>query len=173
MKKILSRRGSTLAELVIVMALVAIASLIIVSFSSMAYSFADRNEEEYLFLEECADAEEAIRDFFAEKDTADRSYLILPAAGAPVGAPKTRFAFLEEINGTQSRVYAEIEGGVLKVNAVPLATETITEILFEEYTENLTNANALIRCTLRGEGAREQSFLLVLRCATPEVNADA
>ncbi len=154
MKKTLSRRGSTLAELVVVMALVAIVSLIIVSFSSMAYSFADRNEEEYLFLEECADAEAALRQFVAEMDD-----------GTTVcGGNYIQTADLTKNLWVSSAT--ETKKAYLEYGSAKIEFDAIQSVTFEKYTANLTNANALIRCTLKGEGAREQSFLLVLRCAT-------
>lgn len=167
MKKTLSRRGATLTELVIVMALVAIVSLIIISFSSMAYSFADRNEEEYLFLEDCAIAEETLRRFFSQMDVEDNAYTLKYENDAPQEGPKTRFGFRYSLNG-EKYTYAEMDDGKLCVDAMTLPLSTITAVCFEEYKENLTNANALVRCTLKGEGIREHSFLLVLRAATPE-----
>ena len=152
MKKILSRRGATLTELVVVMALMAIASLIIVSFSSMAYSFSDRNEEEYLFLEECATAEAALRAAVAEWDVAGNEYVWLNYTNP--NAPKPKKLALRH------------EGNEYRILDDAFSSEKIVDISFAVYEDtDLTNANALIRCTLKGEGAREQSFLLVLRCA--------
>lgn len=60
--------GFTLAELVVVMAIVAIASAMIVSFSVSMGDFVDSNAEEYDFLEDCAIVEEELYKWIAEQD---------------------------------------------------------------------------------------------------------
>lgn len=169
MQKILKRKkGSTLAELAVVIALVAIASLIIVSFSSMAYAYADRNEEEYLFLEECATAEEALRRCVAEIDDGT---LICYTNVVENATTYSNIWFGAATDRAPAHLhYERYDDPSL---STVLSFETIQDISFERYTEALTGGATLIRCTIKGEGAREQSFLLVLRCANTGVNADA
>ena len=60
--------GFTLAEVCIVLAIVAISSAMIVAFSVSMKQFLTSNAEEYEFLEDCAAVEEALYEWIAENN---------------------------------------------------------------------------------------------------------
>ena len=65
------KRGFTLAELCVVLAIVVIVSTMIVSFSVSMNNFANSNREEYDFLEDCATVKNELYKWIAENDTQD------------------------------------------------------------------------------------------------------
>ena len=62
------KRGFTLAELCVVLAIVVIVSTMIVSFSVSMNNFANSNKEEYDFLEDCATVKNELYKWIAEND---------------------------------------------------------------------------------------------------------
>ena len=132
--------GFTLAELVIVLAIVAIASAMIVSFSTSMGDFADSNAEEYDFLEDCAILEEALYKWVAEQDKPGKNF--------------------EEILPKES---IKVQNGTLKIdnNHAVNNLHTITAISFD------INENNLIRCTITPADSKSEKVLVfALRCAT-------
>jgi len=132
--------GFTLAELCIVLAIVAIVSAMIVSFSVSMGDFANSNAEEYDFLEDCAILEEALYKWIAEQDK--------PGANFDEILPK------ESI---------KVQNGTLKIdnNHAVNNLHTITEISF-----GINDAKNLIKCTITpADSESEKVLVFALRCA--------
>ena len=125
--------GFTLAELCIVMAIVAISSAMIVAFSVSMKQFLTSNAEEYEFLEDCAAVEEALHEWIAEKDISEASWStdntqlsvggdIIP--GFSNGTLDLGDKKIENLH-TVGMVTFEIQGNLIKCNVTRVGSESV------------------------------------------------
>ena len=66
--KILSRRGSTMVEIIVALALVSIVSIMIVSFTAMTSNFAEDEQSKHDFVDSCAAIRRDINDYLLTCD---------------------------------------------------------------------------------------------------------
>ena len=151
-----ARRGSTLLELCIVMAILAIISTMIASFSVLFGGYVSQNESRYLFANEVTDWRQAMEDWIAEVDEAEAMFTV-----------------------TERRIAVEDTAYAVEFNAEektltfysPKGTSTITAEAVDTLTFSLPDAAgtpAILKCTLGADVVRSktpaQTFLLTLRC---------
>ncbi len=144
------RGGFTLVELCIVLALLAIVTTMIVSFSVLMSEYAKENEATYEFLEDCAALEDVLRDRLAENDTGTCEFSVVNGT-----------LTLTE-NGTDKTV--TFADGVLLLGEERLNSfDTVEGISFAAN-------DKLIKCTVYrtdAQGVRMEScFVLSLRVAS-------
>ena len=146
--RIFSRRGSTLVELIIAMALISIVSVMIVSFSAMANSFAGDEQGKHSFVDECAAIRQDVNDFLLTCD----------------------------ISGTEINVASnglEVEGGtslniILLSDGIRLGNrdlDDVTNITFD-VGENENLLKCTVTCVTEKGAEYKQTFVFALRCAT-------
>ena len=151
------KRGFALVEMIIAMALLAIVSTMIVSFSTIAQSKAESQKSRYDFLEETSQIRQALSTWLSQIDeettvctVADDS-LSVNAYGASSTFERESFV-LTHRNGAVSRV----------------ETKSVTSVEFTR--KVLSEGNAIVKCTVVGGHDRnepyEQTFLLFLRCGS-------
>ncbi|MBO5973100.1 MAG: type II secretion system protein [Clostridia bacterium] len=151
--RIFSRRGSTLVELIIAMALISIVSVMIVSFSAMANSFAGDEQGKHSFVDECAAIRQDVNDFLLTCDT-----------------EKDKNGDTNTINVTASSL--SCEAGELKVtllnDGIRLGNrdlDDVTNITFD-VGENKNLLKCTVTCVTEKGAEYEQIFVFALRCAT-------
>lgn len=130
--------GFTLAELVVVLAIVAIVSAMIVSFSVSMKEFSTSNKEEYDFLEDCAVVKEELYKWIAERDE-----------------PSADFS---DITGDQGFT---VSNGTIDLGGKQIDNlHTISKIKF-------VIQDNLIKCEITrvGSDSADKSFVFALRCA--------
>ena len=142
---ICSRRGSTLIEMIIAMALIAIVSIMIVSFSAMTHSFAGDEQGKHSFIDECAEIRRDISDFLLEQDKADNEMTLYKDSG--LNGEEDAFYWYKNYKELDDKVY-----------------ENIDDISFE------IGSSKLLKCTVTGSTEKgveyKQTFVFALRCAT-------
>ena len=150
-----ARRGFTLAELCIVMAVLGILLTMVVSFSTLMNKHAVTNAEQYTFLEESGLVRDAIEDWIAEKDVKGKEITV---KGNALVADGDELSF-------RSGKLSCLDGEELEI---------VHGIVFEipepdEGDEDVKDAR-LIKCTVRrvdGVGDREERvYVFSLRAAT-------
>ena len=129
------KRGFTLVELTVVMALVAILMVMIVSFSTMMGDFAGAEESEYAFLEDVSAIKETLSDWVAENDVEGNVFSV-SASG------------VLSLNGS------EVDE-TMKENL-----DEIDLVSFE-----LSDTHNLIKCTATSSTSDSISFVIALRSA--------
>ena len=143
--RIFSRRGSTLIEMIIAMALIAIVSIMIVSFSAMTHSFAGDEQSKHSFIDECAEIRRDISDFLLEQDMADNEMTLFRDIG--LNGKNDAFYWYKNYKELDDKVY-----------------ENIDDISFE------IGSSKLLKCTVTGSTEKgveyKQTFVFALRCAT-------
>ena len=143
--RICSRRGSTLIEMIIAMALISIVSIMIVSFSAMTHSFAGDEQSKHSFIDECAEIRRDISDFLLTCDVADEEVKLHEDYGLSCNADV--FFWQDYDNTLNDIVY-----------------ENIDDISFE------IGSSKLLKCTVTGSTEKgveyKQTFVFALRCAT-------
>lgn len=148
-KKKMSKRGFTLVELSIVLALIAIITGMTVTFSVLMNKFAAENTEKYDFLQDCAVVEKAIIEWVAENSTTDTKLSIGEKS-------------LTIINDSEERK-AYIVDGAFHVGEKQLSgVGTISGVKFDFN-------GALIKCTLfmgEGDDSFSSSFVFAPRVKT-------
>ncbi len=144
-KRIFSRRGSTLIELIISMALIAIVSIMIVSFSAMTHSFAGDEQGKHSFIDECAEIRRDISDFLLEQDIAGNKMTLYEDSG---------------LNGVGDTLYWHSHPKKLGGKVY----ENVSDVSFE------IGSSKLLKCTvtcITEKGVEyKQTFVFALRCAT-------
>ncbi len=145
------KRGFTLVELTVVMALVAILMVMIVSFSTMMGDFAGAEESEYAFLEDVSALKETLSDWVAENDVEGSNFtfgnentklICMPKGGNPFSISFDR--------GVLSRETEEKTG-----------LDEINSVSFE-----LSDTHNLIKCTVIDKSEKRMvSFVISLRSA--------
>ena len=143
--RICSRRGSTLIEMIIAMALIAIVSIMIVSFSAMTHSFAGDEQSKHSFIDECAEIRRDISDFLLKHDDVEKTVTLHEDYGLSCN---TDVFFWQDYDNTlNDKVY-----------------ENIDDISFE------IGSSKLLKCTVTGISEKgveyKQTFVFALRCAT-------
>ena len=143
--RICSRRGSTLIEMIIAMALIAIVSIMIVSFSAMTHSFVGDEQSKHSFIDECAEIRRDISDFLLEQDIAGNKMNIYKYSG--LNGKNDAFYWYKNYKELNDKVY-----------------ENIDDISFE------IGSGKLLKCTVTGISEKgveyKQTFVFALRCAT-------
>ena len=143
--RICSRRGSTLIEMIIAMALIAIVSIMIVSFSAMTHSFAGDEQNKHSFIDECAEIRRDISDFLLTCDVAGEEVTLHGDYGLSGGGDQ--FFWHSHPKELDGKVY-----------------ENIDDISFE------IGSSKLLKCTVTGISEKgveyKQTFVFALRCAT-------
>jgi prepilin-type N-terminal cleavage/methylation domain-containing protein len=138
------KRGFTVAELCVVLALVGIISVMIISFSVMMGDHTDALDAQYDFLEECTTLENALRIWVAEYDVPTNTFAVADGKLA--------------INGTTG---VEFRNGKLSLGEKSLpGLNTVAAVSFEEHGD-------LIKCNITAaQAGMEQtsvSFVFSLR----------
>ena len=143
--RICSRRGSTLIEMIIAMALIAIVSIMIVSFSAMTHSFVGDEQSKHSFIDECAEIRRDISDFLLEQDIAGNKMTLYKDSG--LNGEGDAFYWYKNYKELNDKVY-----------------ENIDDISFE------IGSGKLLKCTVTGISEKgveyKQTFVFALRCAT-------
>ena len=154
-----NKRGSTLVELCIVMALLAIVSTMIVSFSAIIHRYVKQNQRQYTFIEESAQIKQAMSDWLFALDEAgnivtvtDQQISLQQTENCAAFDTTTRTLFLVHPNGTIK----------------DLRTKTVDGIYYS--LEQLSAKTSILKCIVTGTDARSnmmtQAFLLTLRCGS-------
>ena len=145
----LSKRGFTLVELSVVMALVAIIVTMVVSFSVLMSGFINNNNDEYSFLEDYAALKQQLLTWVAENDTPSSQFMVGLLGNLIV-----------KENEDQKEV--SFSEGVLSLDTKQISNlDTISRVYF-------TTNDKLIKCTVcpfndSGESISEISFVFSLR----------
>lgn len=149
--RILSRRGSTLIEMIIAMALLSIVSVMIVSFSAMAHSFTNDETQKHSFIDDCAAVRQDVNDFLLTCDTEGNTIKVEPTI-----LRKSDNSILVSWNSTTKYFHVLGENRVL---------DSVTGIAFDVSNTN----NKLLKCTVTGSTDKgqtfSQTFVFALRCA--------
>ena len=143
--RICSRRGSTLIEMIIAMALISIVSIMIVSFSAMTHSFAGDEQSKHSFIDECAEIRRDISDFLLTCDVDGKNVELFSDRG--LDGEGGTFYWYETPKELGGKVY-----------------ENIDDISFK------FGSGKLLKCTVTGISEKgveyKQTFVFALRCAT-------
>ena len=154
-----NKRGSTLVELCIVMALLAIVSTMIVSFSAIIDRYVKQNQRQYTFIEESAQIRQAMSDWLFSLDEAGN---IVTVTDQQISLQQTenRAAF---DTTTQTLFWVYPDGTVKTVG-----TKTVDGISYS--LEQLSATTSILKCIMTGTDAHSnmmtQAFLLTLRCGS-------
>ena len=146
--RIFSCRGSTLVELIIAMALISIVSVMIVSFSAMANSFAGDEQGKHSFVDECAAIRQDVNDFL----------LICDISGTEIKAASNG---LKVNDSTYLKVTPRNDG--IRLGNRDL--DDVTNITFD-VGENKNLLKCTVTCVTEKGAEYEQIFVFALRCAT-------
>ena len=129
--------GFTLVELCVVLALVAIVTTMIVSFSVQMNSFATDSQDDYKFLEDCSTLNTQLYKWIAENDIQSAEF----------------FAEGEKLTVTK-----EGESKLFSLGEKPQTVEDIEFIISEN--------GDLIKCTIsQKDGSQKTCYVFALRCA--------
>jgi len=149
----LCRRGSTLVELCIVMALFSILSVMIVSFSAAADTFANEQQEKYAFFESASQIHQDITDVLMSCDSLGNEVNVYDTA---IVCGNTEIEF-DAVGNTLNISNGEGAETRRKIDSVRLIT-------FE-----LSPDGGLLKCTVYGEDSKgrtySRAFVFALRCA--------
>ena len=142
------KSGFTLVELCIVLAIVAITSVMIVSFSVSMKEFTISNQDEYDFIEDCSAIRNEVYKWVAEKDVNDVNWDV------SMGVTDRNFGII--IDGTLT----------LDANRKVENLNTIEKIELDRYGD-------LIKCTIhRANSDSVKSYVFALRCVAEDGGAD-
>ena len=140
-----NKRGYTLLELTIVLALTAIVATMVVSFSTLVSKYNKGSRADYAFFEDCAALKKQVTQLVSENDVKDK---IFGVTGNILTIGEEQVSFSEE--------------GLLKLGESELGKfEAIDGV---EFSAN----DKLIKCTMHyikdGGASKEVSFVFSLRC---------
>ena len=148
--RILSRRGSTLVELIVAMALVSIVSIMIVSFSAMAHSFSGDEQGKHQFIDDGATVRRGITDYLL---TCDEIGNIVKVSNSELEC------------GTNKATWNNVTQ-YFKICGERKVLKGVYSLTFEKATDN----PKLLKCTVTGATEKgqtySQTFVFALRCAT-------
>ena len=146
------KRGFTLVELTVVMALVAILMVMIVSFSTMMGDFAGAEESEYAFLEDVSALKETLSDWVAENDVEGNVFYVQNDYHG--------IGFMNLVKTTRADV--SFGGGTLETDTQVLRAglDEIESISFK-----IPDAGSLVKCTVTGTAGGSVDFVIALRSA--------
>lgn len=148
------KRGFTLVELCVVLAVIAIVITMITTFSVLMGGYASDTENEVEFLEDCAEARESFYSFAAEQDSVGAIFT--------VGADGR----LSITDGEGSAVPVSFEDGALTLGErVVAGLKTVETVTF-----SADDGGSVIKCTVWRNGKVSEhlssSFIFHPRCAT-------
>ena len=129
------KRGFTLAELCVVMAIVVIVSTMIVSFSVSMNNFANSNREEYDFLEDCATVKNELYKWIAENDTPDKVFDFISSISGEIKTVRNGTLKLDENNKIENlqmieEVYFLVEGNLIKCEIHKVGSDSYKSYVF-------------------------------------------
>lgn len=159
--RILSRRGSTLVELIVAMALVSIVSIMIVSFSAMAHSFSGDEQGKHQFIDDCAAIRRDINDFLLTCDIQEWD-----EARAQYVPDEVVVSEHQLTTGSKTLRWSDIADTLIVNGSVKRSLKGVYSLAFEKATDN----PKLLKCTVTGATEKgqtySQTFVFALRCAT-------
>lgn len=148
------KRGFTLVELTIVIALVAVVLTMVVSFSALMSDTAADERAEYAFLEDVSTLKESLSGWVAENDIASGRFYVIDGTvkfrSGKVAVIELRFS-----NGTFYCGEDELQSGLDEIDSVDLTPSE--------------DSNNLIKCTATSKTGENISFVISLRNALVEV----
>ena len=155
------KRGFTLVELTVVMALMAILATMIVTFSSLMSDFAAKEHAEYDFLEDVSVLKESLSNWIAENDVSETKFTLTERK--TVNGINYFSSVISPVNPVK------FSNGILTL--YPESDIVLDEIAFITFEYVDTN---LLKCTAYHyvdgeEDPNTISFVVALRCATVEV----
>lgn len=153
-----SKRGFTIVELSVVLALLAIITGMTVTFSVLTHEFAAENTRKYDFLQDCAVIEKEITEWAAENSNAETVFTITQDG--------KNLMISNTYNGKAEIQNAYIDkDGAFHVGSERLSgVGTVYRVKFE-----FNNAKTLIKCTLfmgEGDDSFSSSFVFAPRVKT-------
>ena len=161
------KRGFTLVELTVVMALLAILATMIVTFSGLMSDFVAKEQAEYDFLEDVSTLKESLSNWIAENDVDGAKFTL------------TEKKTVNEIDYYSSVISPinQVKFSNGKLTLYPETTVPLDEISYITFECVGTNLN-LLKCTayryVDGEETPKTiSFVVALRCATVGVEGGA
>ena len=155
--KILSRRGSTMVEIIVALALVSIVSIMIVSFTAMTSTFAGDEQSKHDFVDSCAAIRRDINDFLLTCDIQEWD-----EAHAQYVPDKVFVSKYQLTTGTKTLGWSDTAYTLIVNGSVKRSLKGVKSISFEKVTDRL------VKCTVSCDDGTEstQIFVFALRCAT-------
>ena len=162
------KRGFTLVELTVVMALMAILATMIVTFSSLMSDFAAKEQAEYDFLEDVSILKESLSNWIAENDVTGAIFTLTRKSGET--ETYSRINYDTNVVGDEiSNNAVMLNGDILSLSGKsPTVLDEIAFITFECVGTNLLKCTAYHYVDGQ-ETPEEVSFVVALRCATVDV----
>lgn len=152
-------KGATLVELCIVMALLAIVSTMIVSFSAIVHKYVSSEQNQYAFIEETSRIKQEMQQWLSALDTRGTKILVTEDR---IQAENTDATI--QFNKTMRVLIFTYEDGSER----EITTQTVKDIQFGLHV--LHDSSAIAKCTVSGSDEYleefSQRFLLALRCAS-------
>ena len=158
-----AKRGSTLVELSIVMALLSIVATMIATFSALVVTYVNQNQAKYDFIEEGSAIREDIADWLSEMDVAGGEIAVSTYAMESSGAASISFH-----SASKSIIYTDNGGERIDTQ------KSVESVKFE-----LSQNGTVLKCTVYGSDKSveifKRSFAFSLRVAefTAEVESNA
>lgn len=153
------RRGSALAELMVALALLAIVSTMIVSFSAIVNKFVDSEQSQYTFFGETSAVHEKLSTWLSELDEEGTVYTV--SADRVEVSNSVASLYFDDFR--QSLILTHSDG-TLDV----LEFATVQNITFS--LKQLSAGSAIVKCTVLGSDSFNdqyvQSFIMSLRCGS-------
>ena len=150
------KKGATLVEMCIAMALVAVIITVTVSFSAMLGRFIERNQSQYNFLKESSDIKTTITDLISSRDTNDTV--------CTVSSRKLEIGTLCALFSESESSFIIQDGNIVIEKEVYL---TVTDVKFMLHE---IGAKSVLKCTVTGSDRHgadfSQSFLVTFQCGS-------
>lgn len=158
------KRGFTLVELSVVLALVVILTAMTVSFSVLMNGYAAESEAEYGYLEDHADLKDALCDWLAEMDVSDNEFV---ANGGTLTVGQEYFGTVvgEEVSFSDGKLIVKDSGETEPKKILLSGLENIESIVFI-----VSDDFKLIKCITTSRGGESgqtimtNSFVFARRC---------
>ena len=155
-----SRRGVTISEMCVVIALLSIVAVMIASFSAMVDKFSSQQQSQYAFLDEVSQTRQSLSQWLSEMDEAD-TVVTVNANSLRMGdaSVSTRLQDGEMTLTVTAKDGTKIENPI----------KSVTDLQFQIL--RLSESAAVVKCTVTGEDAYEvktfsQTFILTLQCGS-------
>ena len=162
-KYIRGKKGSTLLELSIVIAMLAIISTMIISFTVLVSEYVRTGQSQYNFTENVSDVRHELSEWLSETDTADTVFSFSGQSILAQDTVKNIQTSVEFSPDTQKIVFTYKDGKTKELSA-----KNIDILEFARFVGETPGATALVKCTITTTGEEEtytQSFVFTLRCA--------
>ena len=162
------KRGFTLVELSVVIALLAILVTMTVTFTMAMNGFVGVNRAEYDYLEEHSKLKEEISNWIAKNDAQGNVFEV------EKGTEGTCDVLNLFINGDNSNCQnAYFKNNRLELNGVESEFDSIASVTFEtifydkngDGSQNADEENKLIKCTTESVSGKSQTFVVSMRFA--------